>query len=92
MGTTTLTLIREYQDWDEETAQEEFDLVVDYRWTPGSPARTPRGELAPTEPPEPGEAEIESLIDQYGQEWTLAQLTDGERERLEETIQLKEEG
>lgn len=38
--------------------EREGDLAVEFHYHPGAPAFTPRGEYAPTEPPEPETAEI----------------------------------
>lgn len=39
----------------------EYDLEVRVRTYAGAPARTPRGEYAPIDPPEPPECEIERV-------------------------------
>jgi uncharacterized membrane-anchored protein len=45
----------------EDSNENEFDVLVAYSYTRGYPAFTPRGEYAPTDPPEPAEVSVNSL-------------------------------
>jgi len=40
----------------------ECELTVEFEYTPGLPALTPRGEYAPIDPPEPPEANITEMV------------------------------
>ncbi len=59
---------------EHETAYPKLEIEFDY--TPGRPAYTPRGEYAPIDPPEPAEVSFRSakLIDGDGLDPTIAQV------------------
>lgn len=43
---------------DDETEVAYPIVAIEYRYTPGAPAYTPRGEYGPIDPPEPAEADL----------------------------------
>lgn len=50
--------MRKSYETEYETDAALFRVCINYDFIPGSPAYTPRGEYAPTEPPEPAECDI----------------------------------
>lgn len=69
-------------DGEHETAYPVF--VINYRYSPGHPAHTPRGEYAPIDPPEGPEVEFISahLINNDGLSPTAEQVQDWAEEWL----------
>lgn len=68
---------------DDERESADPTVEIEYRYSPGCPAFTPRGEYAPIDPPDPAEVEFVSArliegdglapepeqVDQWAQDW-----------------------
>ena len=69
--------------------EDETEITVEYTFSPGSPAFTPRGEYAPIDPPEGAEVEIVGATTLADPTTGLRQpvtLTDAEAEKVRDWI------
>ena len=47
---------------DEDSEDDPIEVTITFDYVPGSPAYTPRGEYLPTDPPDPPEINIRSIM------------------------------